>query len=681
MKRVLYIFYFLFFSFVPDALCEVANRAELLARKELVSPGEEFFLALKISVERGGHVYWKNAGDSGEPISLKLDLPEGFQEIGRYWQTPQKFTLGTLTEYGYSDRAYLLVKIKAPDNLKKGEIIEISGQVTWLACYRECVPLEQNVGLLMVVGSSQESKENEEVVDVLENLPSALPAAEFFETADSLILSVPLPDSDMPEQAYFFVDTPKKLTYSAKQEMKIKDGRAFIFMKKAPADFYETSDVLTGVLAFYNVQGERIRAFDISAQKQQKDLPVFDTPIDFVDFIIALVFAFLGGVLLNLMPCVFPVLSLKAFRLINTKESLDPSGRKKAGLYYMAGVLFSFILIGSVLVLLRSAGAELGWGFQLQYPPFVLAMCLLLFFLGLVFSDVVSVGERLSATGMNIGKDWGDFGTGVLAVVVATPCAAPFMGTALGYGLMNPPAVTMSVFLVMGLGMSFPFLMLDFYPELGKFLPKPGEWTNLLRQFLAFPLYGASAWLLWVLCAQQGGSALASGLICLIVISFSAWLSGLASRLNKLKKTAFASVLLTFVLIGYGIYSVSETVSDKGNESRIDWIPYNAVEIQDFRQAGVPVFIKFSAKWCLTCLVNEKTALSSQKVARAFRQKGVVAFSGDWTNHDDEITAALESFGRAGVPLYVYYAPYARQAVVLPQIITEKTVLSLIEDL
>lgn len=679
MKRLLYIFSFFLFFAASYGRAQTAGQAELLAQRENIAPGQEFYLALELTLPRGGHVYWKNPGDAGEAVDLKLNLPPGFREKGRYWPAPEKFTVGPFTEYGYRSRAYLLVKIQAPENLRTGEIFEISGRAVWLACFNECIPMAQDVAVLIAAGQEAGGEENEEVLHMISELPDKEEEAVFFETPDSLILSVPA--EKQARSAYFFPADQKVLAYSAPQNIKTADGKMYLFMKKAPAEVFMPADILNGTVVFYNVQGERIRAADVLAVKTEENLPVFSEPFVLFDFMTALLFAFLGGVLLNLMPCVFPVLSLKAFRLLNAGRDIPPAERRRAGISYAAGVLVSFMAVGLVLIALRAAGSEMGWGFQLQYPPFVLGLCLFLFFLGLVFSDIVSIGEKLSAFSLNVGRNWGDFGTGILAVVVATPCAAPFMGTALGYGLMNPAAVTICIFLAMGLGLAFPFLLLDFYPALGRFLPKAGAWTALFRQFLAFPLYAAAAWLLWVLAAQEGSSALAVGLGCLIAVAFASWLAETAVHKEKLRKFSFAVTGATLILIVCCLYSLSPARLHEKERMEIEWLPYNTESIQEYRRAGVPVFIKFSAKWCLTCLVNEKTAFSSPRLGQAFRQKGVVAFSADWTSRSDEITAALESFSRGGIPLYVYYAPHAREAVVLPQLITEKTVLSLLDGL
>lgn len=678
MKRILY--FFCFFLLLSNSVARASDaiKAELVAERESVSPGKEFFLALKMTLPKGWHVYWKNPGDAGEAVDLKLDMPDGFAETRRLWPAPERFPVGPLTEYGYKKEAWLLIGIQAPEDIQTEEVIEFSGRAVWLACNRECVPMAQNVSTLVMTAKEESGFENKEIKRIIDGLPEKTDGALFYETQDSLILSVPVPDR--ADTAYFFPADLNVLDYSALQSMKTADGRAFLFMKKSSSEEFETPENLSGTVVFYNVQGERVKALDVSATKTDEKLPAFKAPFVLYEFLTALLLAFAGGFLLNLMPCVFPVLSLKAFRLLKTNSYRDRAERRKAAMSYTAGVIISFLSVGGVLIALRAAGTETGWGFQLQYPPFVLGLSLFMFFMGMIFSGIVDVGESLSAFSMNLGKNWGDFGTGMVAVLAASPCAAPFMGTALGYGLMNPAAVTLSVFASMGLGMAFPFVLLDLAPSSGKFLPKPGAWTFWVKKCLAFPLYGASAWLLWVLAAQEGSRALAIGFFGIMSVAFCAFLTG-TDELKISRKVKAAVLFLTATVIGVGLYRVSPAVVERQTLNGIDWKPYNAEQIAGYRQSGVPVFIKFSAKWCLTCLVNEQTAFSSGKLFEAFRRKGVAAFSADWTNRSDEITAALESFGRSGVPLYVYYAPYAKTPQILPQVITEGTVLSLLEKL
>lgn len=666
MKRLLFLFSFFFLAAGSAGAFEAPVRASLTAEKEGIFPGDEIFIALQLDMPPGWHVYWKNSGDSGEPTELKLSLPEGFREIERLWPAPERFTVGEMAEYGYRNTAVLPVRIKAPDDLKLNEKVKIKGQAVWLSCKDECVPSEAEVSLFLTTGM-ESSGTPPVLTQALSEVPDRAPAS-FWDTKENFIIAAALPDGAV--RAYFFPEKAGIVLHAGEQSMKVRDGRAYVFVPKAS----RARDVkeLSGVLAFYGPDGHRIRAVEIKALPSEEELPDFSRPFDFADFAGALILAFAGGVLLNLMPCVFPVLSLKAVALMSSRSTSSPAALKREGLAYTAGVMVSFLVVGGVLLILRAAGTGLGWGFQLQYPPFVLLLCLFMFFLGLVFSGVISVGHGFAGLGQN--RRWGNFGTGVLAVFVATPCAAPFMGAALGYGLTSPAPVTMAVFAVMGLGLSLPFLLLGLRPKLSRFLPKPGAWMELFRNFLAFPLYGTAGWLLWVLSAQEGSLALAAGVFCLIMTALGAWLWEAARCHPRLKRTAQSTAVLVLLLIAGAAYDIAPDVHRKNQEQSIPWQPYQAEVVQAYRKQGVPVFLKFSASWCLTCLVNEKVAFDSPEIAELFRSKGVAAFFGDWTTRDDRITKALEEYGRGGVPLYVYYAPFAVKPVILPQIITEGAV-------
>ncbi|HBO59998.1 MAG TPA: hypothetical protein DD624_08850 [Alphaproteobacteria bacterium] len=669
MKRLLSVFWLFSVLFAFQASAQAPIQADLITQKEGVLPSGELIAALKLTMPAGWHVYWKNAGDAGEATELALTLPDGFSAGERLWTVPEKFSVGTLTEYGYHGQAYFPIKIKAPSVLNKGEILQIKAKAAWLACKDVCLPMQAEPTAFFTAGI--EGDDNSELTAVLDGLAQPQPDAVFYETSAGLVLRLPM--LEKARKAYFFPDSGKVLTHNAPQTLKIKDGNAFLFLTKALPEDYEHPEKLKGTVVFYDDFGDKTAAFKVSAESTNDSLPVFETFV-LREFLSALFFALLGGLLLNLMPCVFPVLSLKAFSLLSAKT--NGAQMKRESLLYTAGVLASFAVIGAVLVALRKAGAELGWGFQLQYPPFVLFLSLFMFFLGLLFSDMVTVGEGLAGFGMNFKHGLGHFGTGVLAVFVASPCAAPFMGVALGYGLMNPAPVTMAVLLAMGVGLAVPFLVLGFFPQTARFLPKPGAWLMLFRRFLAFPLFGAAAWLLWVLAAQEGSLALAWALTCLTLTAFATWLCGVAQSYPKFKLWAGLCVVLTVLSIGYALSAVAP--KGESEAEKIEWIDYRTDTVESFRQQGIPVFLKFSAKWCLTCLVNDKTTFANADTVKAFKDKGVAAFFGDWTTRNDDITAAIESFGRGGIPLYVYYAPNAEKPVILPQIITPSEIVGLL---
>lgn len=643
----------MFFCFLTtDAAAQIDARGRLAVSANAILPGETVTVGFRISLPDGWHVYWKNPGDAGEPTVLTLSLPEGFRDLGRRWPTPEIFKVSTLTQYGYRRTAWLFADVLVPTTLPDG-LVEISGKADFLACKDECIPMSLSDTVLLGTGKG---KTNGEVLSEINDLPNEGEAF-YQETPDGFVLSSDLPDG--ADKAYFFSEQPDVVAYSSPQNLKKKDGQAYLFLKKS--EYFEKTNGLAGELVFYDGFGKKISSKNISASLSGKPFPV-DDPFSVFDFCSALLFALFGGFLLNLMPCVFPVLSLKAFALLKRKE--NAADNRREAVLYTAGVLTSFVIVGTIMSGLRATGTEMGWGFQMQYPPFVAGLSLFLFFSGLLFSDVVTVGEKWAAIGN--GRFVSPFGTGVLAVLAATPCAAPFMGVALGYALTQPLSITTAVMLSMGFGLAFPFLILGFCPSAGRFLPKAGPWLNDFRHFLAFPLYAASAWLLWVLSVQAGEAVLAKVLTGMIAIAFSCWLSGGTSVRPVLKKTAaFLSVLIAV----WAVLPVREG-------RKIEWIPYDAETVSSFRAQGNPVFIKFSARWCLTCLLNDKTAFAAAETVKAFEDNAVAAFYGDWTNGGADIGAAIESFGRNSVPLYVYYPPKSEKPVILPQVLTSGGVIA-----
>ncbi len=380
---------------------------------------------------------------------------------------------------------------------------------------------------------------------------------------------------------------------------------------------------------------------------------------------LVLLFALLGGIILNLMPCVFPVLSIKVLSL--TSAHLGEHSKHLHGTAYTAGIVISFVAIAALLLVFREAGEAVGWGFQLQSPVFVSLLAYLLFAAGLSFSGVLEVGARW----MNIGQSAASgtslrasFMTGVLATVVASPCSAPFMGTALGFALTQAPLISLLVFAVLGIGMALPFVLLSWVPGLLEKLPAPGPWMESFRQFLAFPLYASAIWLLWVLGRQTGVDQAALVSIGMLMLAFAAWLGGGA---GKRWKRALA-LLLTVAALGIAIAPANTADNDRL------WQPYTEARLRTLRNEGRPVFVNLTAAWCITCLANEKMALSSAVFAETLQANNIVYLKGDWTNRNDEITALLKAYGRSGVPLYLYYSADSVAAQVLPQLLTESIV-------
>ncbi|NEP54394.1 MAG: DUF255 domain-containing protein, partial [Moorea sp. SIO3C2] len=401
-----------------------------------------------------------------------------------------------------------------------------------------------------------------------------------------------------------------------------------------------------------------------------------------------LLLALLGGIILNLMPCVFPVLSLKALNIVQ-KSQKSPKQVRRHAIAFTVGILVSFTVVASVLLILRSLGQQIGWGFQLQSPVFVTLMAYLMFAVGLSLSGVfifgasiMGIGQRLTTRSGYIGE----FFTGVFATVVATPCTAPFMATALGVALTQSVPIAIAIFEMLGLGLALPYLAISFTPGLQRILPKPGAWMETFQQLLAFPMYAATAWLIWVLVQQTGTNGLAAALTGLILIAFATWLhqkTRLLPPLGKHLGSICALVALGFSLSLAQVSTTTPTALTHNQNQGIKWQPYTAERLVKLRQSGSPVFLNFSASWCITCLVNDRVALNQPETIAAFESKKIALLKADWTNRDPAITKALESFGRSGVPLYVLYPPDSEftQPIILPQILSPEQVQRAIKKL
>ncbi len=405
--------------------------------------------------------------------------------------------------------------------------------------------------------------------------------------------------------------------------------------------------------------------------------PPANQPFILSQWLWVLVLATAGGTILNLMPCVFPVLSIKALKLANTVDL--PNSRHLHGWAYTAGAIFTFVAVAAIMLFVRSAGNAVGWGFQLQSPIVISLLAYLFFTMGLSFSGMIQLGSQLMGVGQSTtggNKYSASFFTGALAAVVASPCTAPMMGTALGYAITQPATVALTVFAALGFGMALPFLLLTYSPALAKWLPAPGPWMNTLKQAMAFPLYLTAVWLLWVLGRQTDSSTLVLVACGFVAIAFALWLGqqSTTSATGKWLKYGFVAIATTTAIM-----LVPDLLpSDKKASSDI-WQTYSAAELSKLRKQGKPVFINLTADWCITCIANERVALHTDEVESAFSQYGVVTLKGDWTTSDPEITRLLKDYGRNGVPLYLMFPADGSSAKILPQLLTKKTVISAIK--
>lgn len=676
----------------------------LLSAVEAIVPGTPFLVAVRQSIAPGWHTYWRNPGDSGQAMELSWALPDGFTASQIKWPVPERIPYGPLMNYGYSDEALFLVEITPPESLFDTQV-QLRADAYWLACEEICIPEEGSVSLTLPVagagGFAAPSSDSAAIAAAREALPRPAPwSTNATADATSIRLRVEAPGLQDSEGAEIHV-MPFEwglIDHAAPQPVSLDaDGLTLMLARGDLKE--EPLDRLSGLLIIEERRdGSHLRqafAFDTAVGKStaaatsvpaaklaaQPSPPSSDIELTGIGFWQALLFAVLGGLLLNLMPCVFPVLSLKALALAQG----DDAGHRRQGVAYAAGVLASFALLAGVLLALRETGMAIGWGFQFQSPEFVLGMALVFMALGLSLSGVFTIGTGAMGLGSSLaarGGSSGSFFTGVLATVVATPCTAPFMGAALGYALTRPAMETVAVLLALGVGLATPLTLLSFAPGLARLLPRPGRWMETFKQVMAFPLYASAAWLVWVLSLQAGSEGVLAAMVGVTLIGLGAWLFGRVQGGNLVGRgaavvTLAAALVASFTLLD-GAAIPQRTANASAEASGEDGIvAYAPARLAALQAEGRPVFINLTAAWCISCKVNEQVALNSPRVFAAMAQKGIVYMKGDWTNQDAEIGALLQRYGRAGVPLYLLIRPGdgEGQGQILPQILTETILL------
>ena len=654
--------------------------ASLISEHNALVAGRSSWFALHFEIIPEWHTYWLNAGDSGNPPTIDWQLPAGFTASEIHWPYPERLPIGPLMNYGYSSQSTLLVKITPPDDLVMNKPLTLTANAEWLVCKIECIPEEGSLTLTMPVVSAaqqQASAKAHLIEQAQQRLPQTLPwPASLTVKENQLSLHVGINNitPQRVEDIYFYPARYGLVEHAAPQVVRFDENRLTLTLTRGDLRG-QSLEQLNGVLLLseHNADGTLTRAFDIHA-------PVATASTTSTALPMILLFALVGGLLLNIMPCVFPILSLKAMHIMQGAVHSAAVVRTN-GIVFTAGVLISFAILAASLLALRAGGEALGWGFQLQSPVFVLALTWLLFAMGLMFSGVWSFGESWMGLGQRFTGDQGKRGaffTGVLAVIVATPCTAPFMGTALGFALGQSTAIAMLVFVVLGLGMALPWLVLSLWPGLANRLPRPGPWMNTAKQVLAFPLYATSAWLLWVLSQQVNQPSLLLALLSVVFLGFLLWLwQQLRTRTTPVYK-AVVALLLTLGLTG--TLWQQQPANNSHPDSQANWQAFDPDRLAQLRAAGQPVLVNFTAAWCITCLVNEKVALDRPAVRAQLQQKGVVYMKADWTNKDPRITRILSRYERSGVPLYLLYPGKGQDAQVLPNILTESIVLSALQQ-
>jgi thiol:disulfide interchange protein DsbD len=636
------------------------DTAALVSESDSFVPGKPLRLGLWLRLKPGWHTYWSNPGDAGAPPTLDIT---GATAGGIVYPAPEKLVDGPFTSYAYTNQVLLPVTVTPA---KDAKTLSLDAAATWLVCAQICVPEDAKFHLELPAGTGAPGADAALFSAADARTPLASPFAAHFAVDGTLWLAAP---GLKPRAAAFYPAEPGVIDQGAAQGLVVTPRTvrlALKWVKAAPAS-------LAGVLALTDPGGQT-EYLSVSATKAP--VPAEAAPEISSGLGRALLLAFAGGLILNLMPCVLPVLAMKALALARLGGAAKARVRREAVLYTL-GVLAAFGVIGGVTLIARAAGAEAGWGVQFQSALFTTVMAWLLFGIGLNLSGVFEVGGGLIGAGQGFASR-GAFFTGLLAVVVATPCTAPFMGAALAAALALPAVAGMLIFLALGLGLSAPYALLGVAPGLARLLPRPGAWMEVLKQVLAFPMYGAALWMVWVASQQVGPAGLAAVFLSLLLVGFAAWAAGRAQRTERapwLRGAAVAAVLLGLGCL-FGLNAPAGAVAARASDGSE---PFSPARLAALRAAHRPVLVDMSAAWCVTCLVNERVALSPQSVRAAFGRHKVVYLKGDWTRQDASITAYLKANGRSGVPLYVYY-PAAGEPVVLPQILTPDLVIRAVEQ-
>ena len=665
--------------------------ATLLSSRDTVAPGERFKVALVQKLAPHWHTYWLNPGDSGEPTRIEWELPAGATTGDIQWPAPSAIRVEPLVNFGFEGTVLLPVEISVPADAKPGETFSLKANATWLVCEKICIPEEGSFALdLPVTPAGQIDQAAQERIDAaLAALPKPAPfRGKLRAEGDKLALELPgLPPGASDLRFFPVLDT--LIEHAADQPLAAGEKPVLTLVRSGA--FKLPQPEVSGVLTFRENGEARavtlaadadpvlLTAASAAASEARPAVVRIPMPAEGADLTLwaALAFAFAGGLILNLMPCVLPVLFIKALGFAQLAHA-NRSAVREQGLLFLCGVLLTFLVLAGAVIALGSLGSSVGWGFQLQSPPLVIALAVVMVLIGLNLLGAFEIGASVTGLGGGLASRGGRFGafmTGVLAVVVATPCTAPFMGAAMGYAVTQPPVVALSVFMALALGFALPVVALSFAPGLLRLLPKPGRWMLVLKQAFAFPMFATAVWLIWVASVQTGPQGVLAALVAVLAAGFAVWLIGVTR--GALPRRIAGSVLAALVVLGAGWFTVQNAVPGATTEARAGdveaWSPERVAALQ---AQGKPVFVNFTAAWCITCIANERVALSRQEVKDAFAKLGVVYLKADWTNRDSRIAKALAEQGRAGVPLYLFYPGRKDgQAEILPQLLTADTVI------
>lgn len=651
MKKILFLIFLFPSLFANQIVIDTGHANVSLVKNSYDLKAEGSYIGIKFELDKNWHTYWKNPGDSGGPLEIVWELPNQFKLDKINWPKPELIPYPPLMTYGYNNEVIFPFKVSQYE-LNTNEEIGVS--VDFLICADVCIPEKAYIKT-----SIADIPLDNKLDFFIEQVPNVTLPTEAYISGNTLKLKFSKTDKSI-DQVYFYSDVENVVEHSAVQ--KLKEEEHNYSLKIQLFDNSKLSEI-SGIIV---IDG---KPFEVkSTVVNAPEIELFDE----LTLLQAVIFAFIGGLILNLMPCVFPVISLKVLSFVSMGgESL--SRIRLHSLSFAVGVVVTFLTIALAIILLKQSGSILGWGFQLQSPVMVSILALIMFIIGLVLLMDINIGASLTRLGSKADMNpnyMNSFSTGVLAVIVASPCTAPFMGAAIGYAILQPAIITLPVFLSLALGFAFPYLLLTAKPGLISSIPKPGKWMETLKEFFAFPMFATSLWLLWVFSIQVDSDQLISLLICYFAVSIFMWIY--KSFTNQF--IFFGSFLLTILFLFTQInnFSSSQEISSRLNDSLDSWYFGIEEEYQELQQA---YFINYTAAWCITCQANDKVALSRMKVKEFMAANDIKYVVADWTNKDKNILDALNIYGRSGVPLYVYWKPGMEKPQILPAILTEKIVL------
>jgi len=661
-------------------------KAELLADTSAIVPGKPFTIGLLLRMAPHWHTYWAFSGDAGLPTELKWKLPSGWKVGEIQWPIPLKtIDPGDIETYGYENEVLLMQQITPPQKLGNSTVT-LAAEASWLVCEKICIPGSATLQLELPVSATSQPANSELFSRYRHLLPQNWPESDVASANWSLVgrdLRLKISSESLAKYpALDFFPLPEQGVVVGHPSVESRNGTEVVF--RIPIESSEKNlSSIPGLIVFsQQPNGEDRTAWRISAA------PVASAanPVPTRGILTFLLFGFLGGIILNLMPCVLPVISLKIFGFI---QQAGQSRRKVlgSGLAFAFGIFAWFVGLSLLLIVLKGVGYNVTWGgFQFTNPYFVLALSVIVLVFALNLFGVFEISLPQSITRGLLStterqNDLGSFFQGIFATVLATPCTAPFLGTALGFAFSQSPAVILAMFVAIAAGMSAPYLLLSAQPAWLRFLPKPGPWMLHVKQFMGFLLLGTLLFLLYVLGAQRGLEGAIWASCFLLVISVACWMKGaFVLPTASTVKRAVALTLMLVLVIGSGIYFIGDKFRSSNiasGDSRLhgDWQAFTPERLQAELDQGHSVFVDFTAAWCLTCKFNEANVLESTDVRKAFQRHAIIKLKADWTNGDPAITKLLQQFGRPGVPLYVLYPGKNEEPIVFPEVLTKGMVL------